>query len=190
MYLAATQQADGLQWPAASLPILLVLLTISAVILWRRFRSRRQLIERINDLEALSAAGRAIVAAQLDIVTLSRLIAEEAGGIIDTRTFQIGLFEDDVYEILYWTINGEQKEIPASFDLKDNAGLVGWVRENKRLLLIADFAKERDTLPAQPRYVSESPPRSAVFVPLVSGEVGIYPRHTPLIGEIKPGEDS
>jgi F-type H+-transporting ATPase subunit epsilon len=27
-----------------------------------------------------------------------------------------------------------------------------------------------------------------VFVPLVSGEVGIYPRHTPLIGEIKPGE--
>jgi len=28
----------------------------------------------------------------------------------------------------------------------------------------------------------------AVFVPLVSGEVGIYPRHTPLVGEIKPGE--
>jgi len=28
----------------------------------------------------------------------------------------------------------------------------------------------------------------AVFVPLLSGEVGIYPRHTPLIGEIKPGE--
>ena len=29
---------------------------------------------------------------------------------------------------------------------------------------------------------------AAVFVPLLSGEVGIYPRHTPLIGEIKPGE--
>ncbi len=28
----------------------------------------------------------------------------------------------------------------------------------------------------------------AVFVPLKSGEVGIYPRHTPLIGEIKAGE--
>ncbi len=28
----------------------------------------------------------------------------------------------------------------------------------------------------------------SVFVPLQSGEVGIYPRHTPLIGEIKPGE--
>ncbi|MEA1889211.1 MAG: F0F1 ATP synthase subunit epsilon [Pseudomonadota bacterium] len=28
----------------------------------------------------------------------------------------------------------------------------------------------------------------AIFVPLFSGEVGIYPRHTPLIGEIKPGE--
>ena len=28
----------------------------------------------------------------------------------------------------------------------------------------------------------------SVFVPLLSGEVGIYPRHTPLIGEIKAGE--
>jgi len=28
----------------------------------------------------------------------------------------------------------------------------------------------------------------AVFVPLQSGEVGIFPRHTPLIGEIKLGE--
>ena len=28
----------------------------------------------------------------------------------------------------------------------------------------------------------------SVFIPLISGEVGIYPRHTPLIGEIKPGE--
>jgi len=28
----------------------------------------------------------------------------------------------------------------------------------------------------------------AIFVPLLSGEVGFYPRHTPLIGEIKPGE--
>ena len=28
----------------------------------------------------------------------------------------------------------------------------------------------------------------SVFIPLVSGEVGIDPRHTPLIGEIKPGE--
>jgi len=28
----------------------------------------------------------------------------------------------------------------------------------------------------------------AVFAPLVSGEVGIYPRHTPMIGELKAGE--
>ncbi|HBE91717.1 MAG TPA: F0F1 ATP synthase subunit epsilon [Gammaproteobacteria bacterium] len=28
----------------------------------------------------------------------------------------------------------------------------------------------------------------AVFAPLISGEVGIYPRHTPMIGELKAGE--
>jgi F-type H+-transporting ATPase subunit epsilon len=28
----------------------------------------------------------------------------------------------------------------------------------------------------------------AVFAPLSSGEVGIYPRHTPMIGELKAGE--
>jgi len=27
-----------------------------------------------------------------------------------------------------------------------------------------------------------------VFAPLINGEVGIFPRHTPMIGELKPGE--
>ena len=28
----------------------------------------------------------------------------------------------------------------------------------------------------------------AIFAPLVSGEVGIYPRHTPMLGQLKAGE--
>ncbi|UCG23686.1 MAG: SpoIIE family protein phosphatase [Chloroflexota bacterium] len=173
MNLVAPQQASELQWPAVSLPMLLVVLTLSAIILWRRYRSRRQLVERINELEMLSAAGRAIVAAQLDLLALCQLIADEAANIIDTGTFQIGLFNDQTYEILYWTVNGQLQETPASFNLTNKPGLIGWVRDQKQALLIADFEKEMADLPAKSRYVSESPPRSAVFVPLVSGRQAI-----------------
>ena len=173
MNFAAFQQADSVQWPAASLPILIVLLVISAIVLWRRYRSRRLLLERISDLEALSTAGRAIVAAQLDIVTLCQLIADEASSIIDTSTFQIGLFEDSAYEIMYWTVNGQERATPASFDTRDRRGLVSWVRDNEKALLVSDFEKELEALPAKPRYASESPPRSAIFVPLVSGREAI-----------------
>ncbi len=165
----AQQQASELQWPAVSLPILLVVLALSAFILWRRYRSRRQLVERIIELETLSAAGRAIVAAQLDLRALCQLIADEATNIIDTSTLQIGLFSDHTYEILYWTINGQPQDTPASFNLKNDPGLVGWVRDQKQALLITDFKEEMATLPARPRYESEAPPRSAIFVPLVSG---------------------
>ena len=34
-------------------------------------------------------------------------IAEQAGQVIDNRTFQVGLFEDDYYDIRYWTIDGQ-----------------------------------------------------------------------------------
>ncbi|MGD8585780.1 MAG: SpoIIE family protein phosphatase [Chloroflexota bacterium] len=173
MIIAAFQQAGDSPWPPASLPILLALLAISAIVLWRRYQSRRMLVERIKDLEALSVAGRAIVAAQLDIVALCRLIGDEAAGIINARSLQIGLFDEAAYEILYWTRNGRQQETPVSFDLDSKPGIISWIRDNKRALLVSDFKKELDQLPALPSYISDAPPRSAVFVPLVSGRRAI-----------------
>ncbi len=141
----------------------------------RRQRTRRLLLERVAELETLSAAGRALVAAELDVDALCNLIAEQAGQIIDSRTFQVGLFEDDFYEIRYWRIDGQLQPVPQSFDLDAEpdgnraSSLVGWVRDSQQSLLVRDFESEMDRLPARPSYHSVSPPRAALFLPLISG---------------------
>ncbi len=167
---AYAQITDGLAWPSISFALLIGALALSAYILLRRYRSRQLLIQRVAELEALSDAGRALVAAQLDVDALAELIANEAGKVIENRTFQVGLFEENDYHILYWKIRGERQETPQTFDLSDGGGIISWVRQSKRPLLVRDFHKELDSLPARPRYISNAPPRSAIFIPMVSGE--------------------
>jgi phosphoserine phosphatase RsbU/P len=161
---------DGLSWPSISFAVLAAALLVTAYILGRRLRSRRLLVQRVQELEALSTAGRALVASELDIAALCGLIAQEAGKVIDNRTFQVGLFEDHFYHIIYWIIDGVEQQTPRTFDLSQQAGLVGWMRANKQSLLVRDVLKEADKLPVQPRYISTVPPRSALLIPLISGE--------------------
>lgn len=164
------QLANSLSWPTISFALLLGSLALSSYILWRRYLSRRMLMQRVTELEDLSAAGRAIVASELDVKALCALIAQEAGKVIDNQTFQVGVFEGDYYEILFWTINGRQQPTPNTFDLSEETGIVGWVRSSQQALLVKDFQKQADELPAHPRYISETPPRSAIFIPLISGD--------------------
>ncbi len=157
---------------------LAVSLLVLVTIFLRRRRSRRELVERVAELEALSTAGRALVASELDLDALCELIAHQAGQIIDNQTFQVGLFEDRFYDIRYWTIDGVPQPVPQMFDLAaaddgDDQGLVGWVRDEAQPLLIGDFSQEMDQLPAQPQYERADPPRSALFIPLVSGDRAI-----------------
>lgn len=150
--------------------VIVVATTLLLIIAMRRYRSRQALMQRVAELEALSAAGRSLVTAELDVVSLCQLIAEEAGHIIDNRTFQIGLFDGRFYEILYWTINGRSQETPLAFDLDEESSLAGWIRQSHSPLLVKDFQKEMDRLPVRPRPISDAQPRSAIFIPLISGE--------------------
>jgi len=161
---------DGFSWSSVSLAILLAALFLAAYILGRRLRSRRLLVQRVKELETLGAAGRALVASELDIEALCGLIAQEASKVIDNRTFQVGLFEDHFYQIIYWTVDGVEEPTPFTFDMSQKVSLVGWMRQSKQPLLIHDMLKEADSLPARPRFISNLPPRSAIMVPLVSGE--------------------
>ncbi len=149
----------------------ILLLLYALFVLNRRYREVSRFAQmQLAELEVLGGAGRAIVQAKLDIDALCELIAQEAGKVIDTRTFQIGLFEGDKYQILYWSVDGERR-LPQSYDISDNPGIVGWVRRSRQTLTIGDYEKELAQLPAKPRYVSDSPPRSGVFIPLLSGNV-------------------
>ena len=126
-------------------------------------------MQRVAELELLSATGRALVTSELDASALCELIAQEAGSLLDNQTFQVGLFDHTFYQILYWTIDGRPQETPQTFDLNEDPGVVGWVRDSKQTLLVGDFHRELHSLPAAPRYISQTPPRSAIFIPLISG---------------------
>ena len=158
-------------WIGLYIPIsvaLMALLTLG-LLLRRRIRSRRKLERRVFELEALVRVGRALAEAQLDPEALYELIYEQVGAVIDTCTFQLGIFESGRYHIVVW-VRDEERQEPAVFDLSDGEGIVGWVGRQKKPLLIDDFQAEWATLPAKPRYVSEEPYRSAVFIPLVTGD--------------------
>lgn len=149
-----------------------ILLIAVALVAWRRYRSRRALMRQVRELQGLAEAGRAIAEARLDVDELCELIYRRAAEMMDASTFQLGLFDGARYDIRLWVRDG-QRVPPQSFDLSDNPGLVGWVREARQPLLVHDFEQERDRLPAQPRYFSEDAPRSAVFIPLVARDQAI-----------------
>ena len=152
--------------------LLLVALFLAALLLFlvrSRYRARQAaMLRHVREMEALSEAGRAIVESSHGLEELCELIAAESAKVIDTRTLQIGLFENGYYRILYWCVNGERRE-PAVFHLQEDGGLIGWVRDHREPVLVRDFENELETLPARPRYVSPFPPRSGLFVPLISG---------------------
>ncbi len=155
------------------LPLLLALVAALMGLLFLARRrllpaDRSRLVERVAELEALGQAGRALVEAQLDPDALYEFIFEQISTIIDTSIFQLGLFEDGCYRIVIWVRDGERCP-PAEFDLGEGEGLVGWVAQHKQPLLIRNFQSEWQDLPARPRYISEHPPSSAIFIPLVTG---------------------
>jgi sigma-B regulation protein RsbU (phosphoserine phosphatase) len=92
--------------------------------------------------------------------------------IADATIFHLGLFEGEEYTIRLWVRNGER--VPSqTFSMVPGVGLVNWLRDSKQPIMVGDFEKEEDSLPARPAYVSENPPRSALFVPLIAGETVI-----------------
>jgi sigma-B regulation protein RsbU (phosphoserine phosphatase) len=150
----------------------IVLLIVAAIVAWRRYRSRRALVRQVRELHALAEAGRALAEARLDADELCELIYQRASAMMDTSTFQLGLFDGPHYNIRIWVRAG-QRVPPQSFDLSSNPGLIGWVRQSRQALLVHDFEQERDRLPAQPRYYNDLAPRSAVFVPLIARDQAI-----------------
>jgi GAF domain-containing protein len=166
-------QADS---PTPDLPvglylfILFAALAFAAFILYRRWRSRRELETRLRELARLADLGRSILGAPLDLRGLAALIYQQAGHVVDTTHFQLGLFERDRYRLLVWVIDGFP-QTPVEFRLTPGSlGIIGWLRDSQQTLLVRDFRNEREALPARPRYASTNPTRSAVFVPLLAGE--------------------
>ncbi len=120
------------------------------------------------ELDVLAGVGSAILGAQLKVDALCEVVYQQATRIVDTRNFQIGLFEGHDYAIKIWLKDAERLE-PQRFEHKANEGIIGWVRQSGTGLLVRDFQREWDTLPARPTDYTHKPARSAIFAPLISG---------------------
>ncbi len=166
MWQAAGGGSEGLS--VVLVLILIAALALAATVAVRRWQSRRALLRRLAELTRLADAGKALAGAEWDSARLAELVYQQAGQIVDAGSFQLGLFEGDRYRLLIWVVDG-QRQASAEFSLApDNLGLLGWLRDNRRNLLVRDFQREAASLPAQPSYASADPPRAAVFVPLLS----------------------
>ena len=125
----------------------------------------------VRELQVLNQIARAVATAELSVERLCELIYEQASHIVDTSTFHLGLFDGDRFTLQVWVRQGVRQD-PLTVALPSGEGIIGWMRQSKQPLLVRDFSREMDRLPARPRYLNEDPPRSAVFVPLIaSGEV-------------------
>jgi len=140
-----------------------------ALVVQRLADAWQQVKRRLSELDALSRAGQAIVRAQLDVDQLCELIYQQASQIVDTSSFHLGLFDGNDYTLKIW-VRDNVRQPSQTFSLAADEGIVGWMRRSKQPLLVRDFRREMESLPARPSYVSEHPPRSAVFVPLIAGD--------------------
>jgi len=129
-------------------------------------------LRRQAELATLAEIGRALLQAQLDQDELCELVYQLAGRIVPTESFQLGLFDGDRYVIKVWVKDG-QRQPPATFTVLPGQGIVGWMRVSHQSLLIHDFPAEMDRLPARPIYISDKPPRSAIFLPMLVGQAAI-----------------
>jgi len=139
---------------------------------WRgRHRGRHSAMAAGSEVDKLAGVGRAILSVQLKVDALCEVVYQESTRIVDTRNFQLGLFDDNAYHIYVWLRDGERL-MPTHFPDAANAGLIGHVRRTASSLRVGDYQREWDALPAKPTYEGSDPPRSALFTPLlVAGEV-------------------
>jgi serine phosphatase RsbU (regulator of sigma subunit)/transcriptional regulator with GAF, ATPase, and Fis domain len=158
------------QLTALYILILLLALGSAAWVLVRRRQTRQLLVQRLRELGTLAEIGQSIARAELDLEQLAQVVYQQAGKIVDTQYFQLGLFEGERYRPLIWIENGQLRP-PAEF--QSSAGddaLIQLLRTRRQSLLVRDFERESDALPASRPDRTAGMPRSGIFVPLLLGD--------------------
>lgn len=150
------------------------LLLLTSLIVRRASFNLRQQRRSVRELALLNQVSRAIIRAEMDPVALCDLIYREASKVVDTSSFHLGLFAPggDQYTLVV-RVQDRVRLPMIQLELPAGDGIIGWMRETGRALLVEDFTEEMERLPARPRYQSARPPRSGIYVPLMDGETVI-----------------
>jgi serine phosphatase RsbU (regulator of sigma subunit)/putative methionine-R-sulfoxide reductase with GAF domain len=124
---------------------------------------------RVAELTMLDQVGRAIAQAQMDVDELCELMYEQVRQLVDATIFHLGLLEGETLDMRLSVRQGVRQS-PQMYTLVPGEGLINWMRSSQQPILVSDFEKQENQLPAKPTYVSADPPRSALFVPLMAGD--------------------
>jgi serine phosphatase RsbU (regulator of sigma subunit)/putative methionine-R-sulfoxide reductase with GAF domain len=150
------------------------LLLLTGLIVRRATFNLRQQRRSVRELALLNQVSRAIIRAEMDVAALCDLIYREASKVVDTSSFHLGLFAPSGDQYTLMVRVQDRVRLPMiQLDLPAGDGIIGWMRETGRALLVEDFTEEMEHLPARPRYQSDRPPRAGIYVPLMDGETVI-----------------
>ena len=150
------------------------LLVLTGLVVRRASFNLRQQRRSVRELALLNQVSRAIIRAEMDVAALCDLIYREATKVVDTSSFHLGLFAPSGDQYTLMVRVQDRVRLPMiQLDLPAGDGIIGWMRETGRALLVEDFTEEMEHLPARPRYQSDRPPRAGIYVPLMDGETVI-----------------
>ena len=117
----------------------------------------------------LQAASQALARVRTDEEAILTNLQQQVQRLLPPGRVHLLLFLGEGSKLFAWNRHGEALP-PSYFDSPTAQGIIGWLRQTKESLLVGDFQRDWERLPAQPSYDSPNPPRSAVFVPLVVGD--------------------
>lgn len=167
--LAAVGAAIAAAFDSSLIALAAAGLVGSAVMVRRASVALGRQRQSMAELEQINAVSRAIIRAELDVNALCQLIYTEASKVVDTRNFRLGLFDGRMFELKVRVLDGEHQP-PLTVDLDKHGGIMSWIQRTGRSLLVDDFEREMERLPARPTYQSDHPPRSGIYIPLLTGD--------------------
>ncbi|NUQ36960.1 MAG: GAF domain-containing protein [Caldilineales bacterium] len=114
----------------------------------------------------LQVASQALARAQIDEESVLTFLRQQVQHLLPPVRVHILLFFAENSQLFAWNRRGEALP-PSYFETAAAQGIIGWLRETKEALLVGDFHRDWEALPARPSYDNPDPPRAAIFVPLV-----------------------
>ncbi len=120
----------------------------------------------LASLVALQAASQHLAQAQIGEEDILERLHSEMHKLLPPGHTHFLLFKQDQIELFAW--DGHGAALPPSYYQTPVAqSIVGWMRDSRESLLVGDFERDWEKLPAKPSFKHSDPPRSAIFAPLV-----------------------
>ena len=79
-----------------------VLIAFAACCFLAYLVGKRRAVQAASELASLNESGRQLLRSQLDVESLCEMVYWQAGQIVPSALFQLGLFEGDDYHVIIW----------------------------------------------------------------------------------------